>query len=211
MTKIIMNPEIDAYLATGCGRCAFWNTPQCKVHNWPEELKALRKLVLECGLTEELKWSVPVYTYQKSNVVLVSAFREYCALSFFKGTLLKDTEGILIAQTEKLQAARQIRFTNVQEIVKLEPILKAYILEAIEIEKAGLKVAFKKEPEPVPEELQNKLDEDPAFKAAFEALTPGRQKGYIFHFSAPKQSKTRVSRIEKCIPKILAGKGLNDY
>jgi uncharacterized protein YdeI (YjbR/CyaY-like superfamily) len=206
----MMNPKIDNYLTEGCGRCPLGGTPDCKVHQWTEELKKLRTIVLNCGLTEELKWGVPCYTLQNKNVVLVTAFKEFCALSFFKGSLLSDANRILEKPGENSQATRLIKFTSVQEIVELETVLKAYVLEAIEVEKAGLKVDFKKNPEPIPEELQQKLDEDPFFKTAFEALTPGRQRGYILHFSQPKQSKTRVARIEKCIPKILNGEGLHD-
>ena len=168
-------------------------------------------IVLDCGLTEELKWGKPCYTFQKSNIVLIHGFKEYCALLFFKGALLKDAKGILIQQTENVQAARQIRFTNVREIVEMEPILKAYIHEAIEVEKAGLKVKLKKTTEfKIPEEFQNKLDEIPALKTAFAALTPGRQRAYLLYFSGAKQSKTRESRVEKCMPQILKGKGLDD-
>jgi uncharacterized protein YdeI (YjbR/CyaY-like superfamily) len=171
----------------------------------------LRKIVLEFQLTEELKWGKPCYTFQQSNIVLIHGFKEYCALLFFKGALLKDPRRILIQQTENVQAARQIRFTNVREIVELEPILKAYIAQAIEVEKAGLKVDFKKTSEfSIPAELQKKLDEVPALRTAFNSLTPGRQRGYILYFSAPKQSQTRESRIEKCMPQILKGRGLND-
>jgi uncharacterized protein YdeI (YjbR/CyaY-like superfamily) len=191
-----MNPKVDKYLS--------------KAKKWQEEFKKLRMISLGCGLTEELKWGKPCYTFQKSNIVLIHGFKEYCALLFFKGALLKDAKGILIQQTENVQAARQIRFTNVREIVEMEPILKAYIHEAMEAEKAGLEVNFKKNPEPIPEELQNKLDEMPALKTAFDALTPGRQRGYILYFSQPKQSKTRESRVEKCMQQILNGKGLND-
>ncbi len=192
-----MNPKVDFYFS--------------KTEKWQKELEQLRTIVLDCGLNEELKWGVPSYTFQKSNIVLIHVFKEYCALLFFKGALLHDPNGILIQQTEYVQAARQIRFTNVREIVKMEPILKAYIYEAVEVEKAGLKVNFKKTSEfAVPEEFQNKLDEIPALKTAFDALTPGRQRAYILHFSAPKQSKTRESRIEKCMQQILDGKGLND-
>lgn len=191
------NPKVDWYFS--------------EAKKWQEELEQLRIISLACGLTEELKWGSPCYTLQKSNVVLIHAFKEYCAFLFFKGALLKDAEGILIRQTENMQSARQVRFTNVQEIVKLETILKAYIEEAIEVEKAGLKVDFKKRPELLPpEEFQNKLKEMPALKAAFEALTPGRQRAYNFYFSAAKQSKTREARVEKCIQQILDGKGLND-
>ena len=186
-------------------------TPKCKVHQWPEELKQLRRIVLECGLNEESKWGVPCYTWQKKNVLIVSAFREYCALSFFKGALLNDSDNLLQKPGEHTQSARLIKFTNVDDIVRLKTVLKAYIFEAIEVEKADLKVETKKNTNlQIPEELQRKLDELPIFKTAFEALTPGRQKGYIYYFSQPKQTSTRASRIEKCIPRILEGKGFND-
>src|SRR5436309_15660377 len=182
-----------------------------KAKKWREELEKLRMVCLECELTEELKWGKPCYTYQKSNIVLIHGFKDYCALLFMKGTLLKDAKGILIQQTENVQAARQIRFTSVREIVKMEPVLKAYIKEAIEIEKAGLEVNYKKTSEfKVPEEFQSKLDATPTLRTAFDALTPGRQRGYLLYFSGAKQSKTLVSRIEKCISQILKGKGLND-
>jgi uncharacterized protein YdeI (YjbR/CyaY-like superfamily) len=191
-----MNPKVDGYLR--------------KAKKWQEEFKKLRMIILDCQLTEELKWGKPCYSFQKSNIVIIQGFKEFCALLFCKGALLNDANGILKKPGESTQAARRIRFTNVREIVEMEPILKAYIHEAIEAEKAGLKVNFKKNPEPVPEELQNKLDEIPALKTAFNALTPGRQRGYILYFSAPKQSKTRESRVEKCMQQILNGKGLND-
>ena len=192
-----MNPKVDFYFS--------------KAKKWKEELLQLRMIVLDCGLTEELKWGVPSYTFQKSNIVLIHVFKEYCALLFFKGALLKDAKGILITQTENVQAARQIRFTSVREIAKMKPILKAYIHEAIAVEKAGLKVNFKKTTEfKIPEVFKKKLDKIPALKTAFKALTPGRQRAYIFYFSAPKQSKTRESRVEKCMRQILKGKGLND-
>jgi uncharacterized protein YdeI (YjbR/CyaY-like superfamily) len=192
-----MNPKVDVFLS--------------KAKKWQKEFEKLRMIILDCQLTEELKWGVPCYTFQKSNIVLIHGFKEYCALLFFKGALLNDTNGILIQQTENVQAARQIRFTNVREIVKMETVLKAYINEAIEVEKAGLKVNLKKTAEFInPEEFQKKLDENPALKTAFDALTPGRQRAYIFYFSAPKQSKTRESRVEKCIQQILNGKGLDD-
>jgi uncharacterized protein YdeI (YjbR/CyaY-like superfamily) len=166
---------------------------------------------LDSELNEELKWGKPCYTYQNSNIVLIHGFKEYCALLFMKGALLKDAKGILVQQTENVQAARQIRFTSVGEIIELKPILKAYIKEAIEVEKAGLEVDYKKTSEfAVPEEFQNRLDESPALKTAFDALTPGRQRGYILYFSAAKQSKTREARVEKCLQQILNGKGLND-
>ena len=170
-------------------------------------------IILDCQLTEELKWGVPCYTFQKSNIVLIHVFKEYCALLFFKGALLKDASGILIQQTKNTQAARQIRFTNVREIVEMKTILKAYIYEAIELEKAGLSRLWRDKKTTefiIPEEFQNKLDEIPALKTAFDALTPGRQRAYILYFSAPKQSKTRESRVEKCMQHILNGKGLND-
>ena len=182
-----------------------------KAKQWQEEFEKLRMICLYSELTEELKWGCPCYTFQKRNIVLIHGFKEYCALLFFKGALLKDAKRILIQQTENVQSARQIRFTNVRQIVKLKPILKAYIKEAIEVEKAGLKVSFKKTSDfKIPEELQNRFDEMPALKTAFDALTPGRQRAYIFYFSQPKQSKTRESRVEKCLPQILIGKGLND-
>ena len=194
---IRMNPKVDVYLG--------------KAKKWQEELKKLRMIILDCPLTEELKWGVPCYSFQKSNIVLIHVFKEYCAVLFFKGALLKDANGILVQQTENVQAARQIRFTDVREIVKMQAILKAYIFEAIEVEKAGLKVDFKKTAEfKIPEEIQKKLDKIPALKIAFNALTPGRQRAYILYFSAPKQSKTRESRVEKCVQQILNGKGLND-
>jgi uncharacterized protein YdeI (YjbR/CyaY-like superfamily) len=192
-----MNPKVDWYFT--------------KNKKWQTEIETLRTIVLDCGLTEDLKWGCPCYTLKENNIVLIHVFKDYCALLFFKGALLKDPEGILIQQTENVQAARQIRFTNVQEIVKKKRVLKAYIKEAIEVEKAGLKVELKKTKEfSIPEEFQNKLDELPALKTAFKALTPGRQRGYLLYFSQAKQSKTRESRIEKYIPQILSGKGLED-
>lgn len=192
-----LNPKVDEFLS--------------KATKWKEEYEKLRGIALDCELTEEFKWMHPCYTFENKNVVLIHGFKEYCALLFPKGALLKDPHGVLIQQTENVQAARQIRFTDVQEIIELEPIIKEYILEAVEAEKAGLKVELKKTEEyTIPEELQEKFHENPALKTAFEGLTPGRQRAYILHFSQPKQSKTRVSRIEKNTPKILAGKGLND-
>jgi uncharacterized protein YdeI (YjbR/CyaY-like superfamily) len=191
------NPKVDAYLS--------------RVKKWQEEMEKLSMIILDCQLTEELKWGKPCYTFQKGNIVIIQGFKEYCALMFCKGALLNDPNGILIQQTENVQAARQIRFTNVQEIVEMEPALRAYIYEAIEVEKAGLEVNYKKTSEfIIPEEFQNKLDEIPALKTAFDALTPGRQRGYILYFSAAKQSRTRESRVEKWMQQILNGKGLND-
>ena len=205
-----MNPLIDKYLVDGCMRCKFGATPECKVHNWNEALKQLRRVTLECGLTEELKWGVPCYTFQNKNVLIISAFRDYCSISFFKGVLLNDTHGVLRKQGENTQASRLIKFANVKEVIKIEPILKTYIYQTVEVEKEGLKVKLKKNPEAIPEELQQKLEEDALLKSAFEALTPGRQRGYILYISAPKQSKTRLSRIKKCEGKILNGEGLHD-
>lgn len=192
-----MNPKVDFYFS--------------KAKKWQEEIKKLRMIILDCGLSEELKWGVPCYTIGKSNIVLIHTFKEYCAVLFFKGALLNDSEGILIQQTKNVQSARQVRYMSVQEITKMKPLLKEYIHEAINVDKAGLKVKFKKTAEyKIPEEFQNKLDEISALKTAFDSLTPGRQRGYIFYFSAPKQSKTRESRIEKYMKQILKGKGLND-
>ena len=192
-----MNPKVDWFFS--------------KDTKWQKEYEKLRKIILDCGLIEELKWGCPCYTFEDTNIVLIHGFKEYCALLFFKGVLLKDPEGILIQQTENVQAARQIRFTNVQEIRELEPILKAYIFEAVEVEEAGLKVPLKSPAEfTVAEEFQMKLDEMPQLKTAFHSLTPGRQRAYLLHFSSPKQAKTRESRVEKCMPQILEGKGLDD-
>jgi len=182
-----------------------------KIKKWQKEFEKLRTIILGCQLTEELKWGAPCYTFQQRNIVLIHGFKEYCALLFFKGALLKDANGILVKQTENVQAGRQIRFTNVREIAEMQAILKAYIYEAIEVEKAGLKVNFKKTTEfIIPEEFQSKLDKLPRLKTAFDALTPGRQRAYILYFSAPKQSKTREARVEKCVQQILNGQGLDD-
>jgi len=194
MAQSRMNPQVEEYLR--------------KAKKWQEESKKLRRIILDCGLTEESKWGKPCYTFQSSNVVIIQGFKEYCALLFCKGALLKDANRILIQQTENVQAARQLRFTDVREIAEMEPILKAYIHEAVEVEKAGLEVNYKKTS--VPAELQTKLDATPVLKKAFKALTPGRQRAYLLYFGAPKQSKTRESRIEKCTPQILKGQGLND-
>ncbi|MBY0089515.1 YdeI/OmpD-associated family protein [Priestia aryabhattai] len=197
MTNSKMHPKVDEFLS--------------KAKKWKEEYETLRKIVLDCELTEDYKWMNPCYTFEKKNIVLIHGFKEYCALLFPKGALLQDSHSILIQQTENVQGARQIRFTNVQEIVEKEAILKAYIYEAIEVEKARLKVKAKKPEELIiPEELQHKFDEIPALKDAFTTLTPGRQRAYILYFSAATQSKTRESRVKKCIPNILNGKGLND-
>jgi uncharacterized protein YdeI (YjbR/CyaY-like superfamily) len=193
----MMNPKVDF----------FFN----KAKQWQEEYEKLRAIALDCGLTEELKWGCPCYALNNQNIVLIHGFKEYCAYLFFKGALLNDADGILIQQTKDVQSARQIRFTNIDEIADMEPVLKAYIYEAIEVEKAGLKVELKTTSEfNMPDEFQSKLNHIPALKTAFEALTPGRQRGYLLYFSAAKQSKTRDARIEKYIPQILAGKGLDD-
>ncbi|MCP9290781.1 YdeI/OmpD-associated family protein [Gracilimonas sediminicola] len=205
-----MNPEVDQYLDIGCGRCPLGGTPDCKVQDWQEELKQLRLIILESGLTEEVKWSVPCYTFEGSNVLILSAFKNYCSVSFFKGSLLQDQNKILVKPGKNSQAARLFKFTNVEQINESENTIKEYIREAIEIENSGKKVKFKKNPEPIPEELQAKFDEDPILKESFEALTPGRQRGYIIHFSGAKQSSTRQRRIEKYIPKIMEGKGFHD-
>lgn len=192
-----MNPKVDWFFE--------------KEEKWQKEVKELRKIVLECHLTEDLKWGCPCYTYEDKNIVLIHVFKEYCAFLFFKGALMKDPKGILIQQTENVQSARQIRFTGLEEINKLETDLKKYIFQAVEVEESGAKVALKKTKEfPMTEELEAKFKELPALKKAFESLTPGRQRAYLLHFSQPKQAKTRESRIEKCIPDILDGKGLND-
>ena len=192
-----MNPKVDWFFD--------------KESEWKEAYEKLRIICLDCGLTEDLKWGQPCYTLNNANIVLIHGFKEYCALLLFKGALLNDPEGILIQQTENVQSPRQIRFTSAKEIVKLQPVLKAYIHNAIEVEKAGLKLELKKTKDfPVPEEFQTKLDGSPTLKAAFEALTPGRQRNYLFHFSKPKLAKTREERVEKAIPLILSGKGLDD-
>ena len=196
-TKSTANPKVDFFFS--------------KAEKWQQEFEKLRIIILDCGLTEELKWGVPCYTFQKKNILLIHGFKEYCAILFVKGALLKDDKGILIAQTENVQAARQIRFTNVREIVEMKTTLKAYIHEAVESEIAGLKVNYKKAAEfTMPEEFISKLEGVPGLQDAFEALTPGRQRAYILYFSAPKQSKTRTSRVEKYTQQILNGKGLND-
>jgi len=192
-----MNPKVDAYLS--------------KIKKWQEETEILRMIILDCGLKEELKWGKPCYIYQNKNIVVIQGFKEYFALLFFKGVMLKDPNGILKKMGENTHVGRQVRFASVQQIVELEPTIKAYIYEAIEVEKAGLKVPLKEEKELIfPEEFQHKLNEIPALKTAFETLTPGRQRAYILYFSQPKQSKTRESRVEKWLPQILNGKGLND-
>ena len=193
----MMNPKVDFYFQ--------------KEIKWQEEINKLRAIVLDCGLTKELKWGCPCYTFDRRNIVLIHTFKEYCALLFFKGALLKDTDNILVQQTVNVQVTRQVRFTGLREITKLQKVLKAYIFQAIEVEKAGLKVDLKKTSEyNIPEEFERMLNKNASLKNAFKALTPGRQRGYLLYFSAPKQSRTRESRIEKHVPRILDGKGLND-
>lgn len=192
-----MNPKVDFYFN--------------KAEKWQKELEKLRTIVLDCGLAEQLKWGCPCYTFENKNIILIHSFNDYCAVLFFKGALLNDPNGILIQQTENVQAGRQMRFDNVREIVELEPVLKSYIFEAIEVEKAGLKVPFKKTAEfKIAEEFQVRLDDIPELRTAFYALTPGRQRGYLLYFSSAKQAKTREARIEKYMPQILDGKGLDD-
>ena len=192
-----MNPKVDFYFA--------------KVVKWQKEVEKLRTILLDCGLTEELKWGKPCYIFNSTNVVLIHDFKEYCALLFFKGALLKDANSILIQQTDNVQAARQMRFTELKQITELKAVIKAYVYEAIEVEKAGLKVPLKKTREfAMPDEFKDKLEADAALKKAFEALTPGRQRGYLLHFSTAKQAKTREARIEKNIPRIMSGKGMED-
>ena len=192
-----MNPKVDGFFK--------------KAKKWREEFEKLRMICLDCGLTEELKWGRPCYTYQESNIVLIHGFKDYCALLLFKGALLKDPKCILVQQTENVQAARQIRFTNVRAIAEIKPTLESYISEAIEVEKAGLEVSYKRTSEfAIPEEFQNRLDKSPSLKKAFGALTPGRQRGYLLYFSGAKQPTTREARVEKCVDQILNGKGLNE-
>ncbi len=191
-----MNRKVDVYLS--------------KLEKWKKELEKLRMILLDCMLTEELKWGCPCYSFQETNVAIIGGLKENCVLSFFKGSLLNDNEGILVKPGENTQTVRLIRFTGVKQIAEMEPILKAYIYEAIEIEEAGLKPILKKRPEAIPLEFQKRLDKNRVLKTAFEALTPGRQRAYILYFSAPKQSKTRESRIEQYTPRILDGKGLNE-
>jgi len=197
MTTGVTNPKVDWFFD--------------KATQWQKEYEKLRMIILECGLTEELKWGCPCYQFEKRNIVLIHGFKEYCALLFFKGALLADADGILIQQTENVQSARQIRFTSARQIVKMEGILKAYVYEAIEVERAGLQVKLKKTKDfKIPEEFQSKLNKMPALQTAFDKLTPGRQRAYIFYFSQAKQSKTREARVEKYLKQILKGKGLDD-
>ena len=209
MTK--KNPQFDAYITQGCGRCSLGGTPQCKVHTWTAELKRLRRIVLACDLDEQFKWSMPCYTYNNANVAMVAAFKEYCSLSFFKGVLLKDSAKLLVAPGENSQSARLFRFTSLKQIADSETLIRDYVNEAIELEKTGQRVDFKAKDElEYPAELLEKFEQLPALAKAFAALTPGRQRGYVLFFNGAKQSKTRLARIEKCQPQILEGLGLHD-
>lgn len=206
-----MITNVNQYFIDGCGRCKLFATPQCKVNTWKEELQLLRMILQDSELTEECKWGMPTYTYKEKNVIILSAFKEFCSLNFLKGVLLKDPKGILVKAGENSQSARLAKFTNVKDIIKHRSALKAYIKEAIELEKSGAKVEFKKSTEQdIPEEFKAKLNKNAALKKAFYALTPGRQRGYLIFFSGAKQSATREARIEKCVKKILSGKGMND-
>jgi uncharacterized protein YdeI (YjbR/CyaY-like superfamily) len=192
-----MNPKVDVLIADA--------------KKWQNEFKKLREIVLDCGLDEDIKWGWPCYTLQGRNIVLMHGFKEYCALLFFKGALMSDKAGILIQQTGNVQAGRQARFTGADQIDEMAPMLRAYVLEAVEVEKSGRKVELKPTTEfTMPEEFKTRLDADPALKTAFAKLTPGRQRAYLLFFSAPKQAQTRTARVDKSIPQILAGKGLND-
>jgi uncharacterized protein YdeI (YjbR/CyaY-like superfamily) len=206
-----MNQQVDHYLAQGCGRCKLYETPACKVHNWQRELVSLRLILLQCGLNEEVKWSHPCYTFNGKNLIMLYAFKEYCAITFFNGALLQDNSNLLVQQTENVQSGRQMRFNSSQTIIDNEAAIKAYIFEAIEVEKAGIKIEPKKtEDYPVPEELTIEFEKSSEFKKAFKALTPGRQRGYLLHFAQPKQSTTRTNRIEKYRQAIMHGKGMHD-
>ncbi|MCE7053493.1 YdeI/OmpD-associated family protein [Algoriphagus sp. AGSA1] len=207
--KITLNEKVDKYLIDGCMRCKYGGTPQCKVNNWREELELLRQLVLETGLTEELKWGVPVYTHKGKNILTVAALKGSANMGFFKGALLTDKHKIL-QQQGNLQSDRIVRFTDTSDIHRLKTILQEYVLEAVQIEVSGKKVVSKKNPEPIPEELQQAFEDDPAFQQAFYALTPGKQRGYIINFSQPKQAQTRIGRIEKYKEQIFSGSGLHD-
>lgn len=205
-----LNTKIDSYLADGCGRCKLFSTPQCKVKNWENELKIVRQIVLETNLNETLKWSMPVYTYNDKNIVMISAFKSFCSLNFFKGVLLNDDHKILEKQGESSQSSRIFKITDLKQLIEMSHILRSYIFEAIEIEKRGEKVAFNPKLEVSPIELLQKFVEFPDFKTSFDALTAGRQRAYIIYFSQPKQSKSILSRIEKCFDKICKGEGLNE-
>lgn len=205
-----MNKGVDVYLTEGCGRCNLVGTPKCKVHTWNNELVLLRTIILDCGLTEQVKWGSPCYTYNNKNVLMLAALKSYCAISFFKGVLLNDSKNILDKPGENSQHGRLIKLTKDSDLAAMEKTIKQYIKQAIEIEKAGLKVETVPNPEPIPDEFKQVMDENPELKSAFFALTPGRQRSWILHFSSAKQAQTRISRIEKYTPKILQGKGFHD-
>ncbi len=202
--------DVDSFLVDGCGRCEHYRTPSCKVHLWTEPLKALRALLLASELTEEMKWGSPCYTFDGKNVIMLVAFRDRCGLSFLKGALLTDEDGLLVQPGPSTQAGRELRFTSVEEVHAQREVARRFIAEAIRIEKEGRRVERDPSPEPMPEELQAALDADPTLKAAFEALTPGRQRSYVLHVSGAKQAATRASRAARCAPKILSGKGFNE-
>jgi uncharacterized protein YdeI (YjbR/CyaY-like superfamily) len=210
-SKEMTNPLVDSYFTDGCGRCSLGGTPDCKVHQWADIMRYLRRLLLDCGMDEERKWGVACYTYQKRNILVLGVTKDACSLGFFKGSLMSNSNGLLIAPGAHSQATRQLKFTDLKEAVSKEDIIKTHVFEAIEIEKAGLKVDFKKVDEiALPAELLAVFAHDSALEAAFKSLTPGRQRGYILHFQQPKQESTRYSRIEKARPNILQGKGMND-
>ncbi|MBK8827385.1 MAG: DUF1801 domain-containing protein [Saprospiraceae bacterium] len=205
-----LNPKVDLFIADGCGRCDYYATDKCKVRSWQMELQHLRQIMLETGLVEDVKWGVPVYTHQDKNIVIVSALKDCVTFGFFKGVLLSDPKKILEQQGPSVQSARIIRFTAVDQIINLTDTVKEYVKEAVVIEESGVKVEFKKDLEPIPDELNDMFEDLPALRDAFYALTPGKQRGYIIHFSQPKQSASRISRIEKCIDKIMNGEGFHD-
>lgn len=205
------NPLVDAYLVDGCGRCALAATPQCKVNRWTKELVKLRKIVLSCGLNEELKWGVPCYTHNARNISIVAAFKDYCSISFFKGALLVDKHGCLEKPGDNSQAVRLIRVTSLRQVAELEAAICDFVTQAIALEENGAKVEFKAKDElQLPVELEQKFTQLPALRAAFESLTPGRRRGYVLYFNGAKQSATKIARIEKCMPQILEGRGLHD-
>jgi uncharacterized protein YdeI (YjbR/CyaY-like superfamily) len=205
------NPQVDDFFTRGCGRCALFETPQCRVHKWQEEMQLLRDILLDAGLTEERKWGNPCYTHDSKNIVMMGALKEFCSIGFFKGSLLPDPNQLLIAAGENTQASRQLRFTETKSIEKIKSQITAFVLEAIQLERDGKKVASKPVNEfPMPDELVQTFKESPTLEKAFYALTPGRQRGYLLHFSEPKQSKTRLARIEKYHDQIMRGEGLHD-
>ena len=206
-----MTKDTETYFAEGCGRCKLGGTPACKVHTWAIELQLLRAVLLDCGLVEESKWGMPCYTFNGNNIAMLAALKDFCSIGFFKGALLHDEKGLLVRAGENTQASRQLGFTSPEQVNKLEETLRSMIFEAIEVEKAGIRVQLKSADEyEVPEEFRNRMEQMPALKEAFHALTPGRRRGYLIHFSGAKQAKTRETRIDKCIPAILSGKGLNE-